>query len=224
MKMKKSKKYKAMLFDYDGTIMDTNQLIESSWQHMANVVLGRKLEEEEYIHTYGIPLLKCMDDFAKKHKTKESGAELAAIYTAYQRQHDSENISLFEGIKELLDALQAKGIKSGIVTSRLKDSTVAGLIRFGLSDYFNALVTADDTDIHKPNPEPALLCCEKLGVDPQDAIMVGDSVYDLLCGKNAGCASCFVEWSVCATKEEAIRRASPDFIVKHPVQLVEIIG
>lgn len=222
--MKKTKKYKAMLFDYDGTIMDTNQLIESSWQHMANLVLGRDLEEEEYIHTYGIPLHKCMDDFAKKHKTKESGAELAAIYRAYQRQHDSEDISLFEGIREALDALRVKGIKPGIVTSRLKDSTVTGLARFGLNDYFEALVSADDTDIHKPNPEPALLCCEMLGVDPRDAIMVGDSVYDLLCGKNAGCASCFVEWSVCATAEEAVRRASPDFIVKHPVHLVEIVG
>ncbi len=223
MKIEK-KKYKAMLFDYDGTIMDTNQLIASSWQHMANIVLGRNLEDEEYIHTYGIPLSKCMNDFAEKYKTKESGDELAAIYTAYQRQHDSEEISLFDGIKEALGTLRENGVKLGIVTSRLNDSTVSGLNRFGLGNYFEALVCADDTSIHKPNPEPALLCCEKLGVDSRDAIMVGDSVYDLLCGKNAGSAACFVEWSVCATKEDAIKKASPDFIVSLPAQLVEISG
>jgi len=216
-------KYKAILFDYDGTLMDTNELVMASWQHMANVLVGHSLPEEELYATYGKPLEDCMRYIKEKYNLACDAIKMCDVYRDYQINHVKEKRHPFPGTDEMLKGLKEKGLKTGIVTSRFNDSTEEGLRLFGLWQYFDALVGADDTHIHKPNPEPAILCCKKLDVDPKDCLMVGDSVFDLQCGHNAGNDACFVTWSVCTTIDKAVKEASPEYIINTPQELINLL-
>ena len=214
---------KAILFDYDGTLMDTNDLIIASWQHMAKTFIGHELESEEMLSTFGKPLEDCMEETRVRYGLSCSKYDMCDVYRAYQKDHLKEQRHPFPGTREMLEGLKAKGVKLGIVTSRFNASTEEGLRYFDLWDYFDGMVGADDTSIHKPNPEPALLCCEKLGVDPKECLMVGDSVFDLQCGHRAGNDACFVKWSLCTSLEKAIAEADPEFIIETPQELINML-
>lgn len=216
-------KYKAILFDYDGTLMDTNDLIVASWQHMARTLIGHELEMQEMLSTFGIPLEECMEMMKAKYGLSCSAVEMCDVYRDYQINHVKENRHLFPGTEEMLEGLKRKGYKLSIVTSRFNASTEEGLKLFGIWDYFDAMIGADDTKIHKPHPEPAILGCKKLGVAPADSLMVGDSIFDLQCGHSAGTDACFVAWSFCTTVEKAVAAANPEIIVSTPQELAAIL-
>ena len=216
-------KYKAVLFDYDGTLVDTNQLIIDSWNHMSTKLFGVPTTGEDIGWSFGIVLRDAMEIEAERRGwTGYTPDELCAHYREYQTQDRIESVKPFDGIMDAVLALKAKGMKLGIVTSRGLESCFAGLKKNGLKDCFDYLVTMETTDIHKPEPEPALICCEGLGVAPQDAVMVGDSVFDLQCGNAAGCDSCFVTWSVGTTPEKAVREGHPTYIVSDPKEFVSL--
>lgn len=215
-------KYKAFLFDNDGTITDSNSLIVSSFRYMSRTVIGRELELPEICASFGRPLDEIMMDFKAKYQLKESIEEMCDIYRTFQKTHSDSGIPAFPDIPKTLAALKEKGVKLGVVTSRLNDSTISVLSQVDIYKYFDVLIGANDTNIHKPQPEPALLCCERLGVDPSEALMIGDAVFDIQCGQNAGCSTCFVGWSFCTTKEQALA-AHPDYIVNTPMDLLELV-
>lgn len=216
-------KFKAFLFDNDGTLTDSNKIIVESWQHMARTLIGHELGLDEIYSSFGRPLDDIMTEVAEKYKLSCTYKELCDVYRDYQIAHSTDGISIFPGIPEALDALNDLGIKLGVVTSRINDSTEKILKENGIYENFDAIIGAYDTRIHKPNPEPALLCCKKLGVDPKDALMIGDAVFDIMCGHNAGCKTCFVAWSQCTTVEQAIEGAHPDYIVYNPMELLDLV-
>ena len=213
-------KYKAILFDYDGTLMDTNELIIDSWQHMARTLIGHELTTEELLPTFGQKLDESMEEMRIKYGLSCTAAEMCVVYRSYQTAHILNKRRLFPGTVEMLKGLKEKGYLLGIVTSRFKTSTEEGLRLFDIEKYFDAMVCSDDTNIHKPNPQPALLCCRKLGVNPEDTIMVGDSVFDLQCSHNAGGDACFVTWSFCTTEDKARAEANPELIINTPQDLL----
>ena len=216
-------KYKAVLFDYDGTLMDTNELIIESWQHMARQLIGHELSQDEMLSTFGLPLVDAMEEVRVKYGLRCSADEMCDMYRSYQYKHVFEQRHPFEGTEEMLSGIQKKGIKIGIVTSRFIASTEEGLKQFDLLKYFDAIIGVDDTDIHKPNPEPAILCCNKLNVAPNECLMVGDSVFDLQCGHNAGTDACFVTWSMCTSTEKAAAEASPEYKINTPQELINLV-
>ena len=124
---------------------------------------------------------------------------------------------------EAVKMLKDYGVLLGIVTSRGKDSCLKGLEKYGMADCFDAFSTAESTDIHKPLPEPALICCRELGIDPADALMVGDSVFDLQCGNAAGCDTCFVTWSFATGVDAAIAEGRPTYVVDTPEELLDLL-
>jgi len=202
--------------------MDTNKIICASWQYMFMEVLGHELPEEKFIYTFGKPLEPALDEVMKAQGVMDKDpADLAAIYRRFQHTHP-DMIELFPGVKETLKALHEKGYKLGVVTSRGTESLKEGLKNFGILEYFTGLVGADDTNIHKPNPEPAILCLKKMDTEPKDALMVGDSVFDLQCGHNAGTDACFVRWSFCTKAEDAIEKAHPEYIISSPEELLNL--
>ena len=219
-----SKKYKAILFDYDGTLVDTNQLIVDSWNHMYMAYCGGELTKEDVVWTFGIPLRDGIDGVMKiKGHSGYDLDELTAAYRSYQADLGPDAMAPFPGVCGVLKELKARGAKLGIVTSRQEKSCMEGLKWYGLCDLFDRIVTAETTPVHKPGPEPALLCLRGLGVDPADAIMVGDSVFDLQCGNNAGCDSCFVAWSFATSAVKAVAEGSPTMIVDSPEQFLDLI-
>ncbi len=215
-------KFKAFLFDNDGTLTDSNKLIVESWQYMARTLIGHEVGLDEIYESFGRPLEDVMVSVVEKYDLACTYEDLCNVYRDYQINHSKDAIPVFSGIPEALDSLNDLGIKLGVVTSRVNDSVEQILKETGIFDNFDAIIGAYDTHIHKPNPEPALLCCKKLGIDPKDALMIGDAVYDIRCGHNAGCKTCFVAWSACTTLEQAIE-ARPDYIVYNPSELLDLV-
>ena len=127
--------------------------------------------------------------------------------------------------KELICEVKARGYKTALVTSRLYNTTMQGLEKYAIKQYFDVIITANDTTKHKPDPEPVNITLEKLGSKPENTIMLGDTLFDLLCAKNAGVKSVLVSWSLVLggkTKED-LGDAAPDYILEKPEDLLEII-
>lgn len=187
-------KFTTVVFDFDGTIADTNKLIVDSWQAVFRARTGKEGDLDVILSTFGEPLFYTMAKFFPEYSVEES----VGIYRNYQKEIFLDEIEIFPGVKELILGLKEKGYKVGIATSRLKESTLLGIKKFELEDAIDALVTVEDTEKHKPDPEPALICLKKLGSKPEESIMVGDSAYDMGCGKNAGMTTVLVGWSEAA--------------------------
>ena len=116
--------------------------------------------------------------------------------------------------------LKDRGYKLGLVTSRLKYTTGLGLDKFELAPYFDYVLTADDTDKHKPDPEPILLTLDKIGSLPEHSVMVGDTMFDLLCARNAGVKSVAVDWTIALTDDQ---KKEADYVIKTASELLEIL-
>lgn len=217
-------KYKAVLFDYDGTLIDTNGIIVNSWQFMGKTAAGIEFTVDDIIRTFGLSLEEAVEKVAKDYGIEGyTTDELCKLYRGYQAEHQEELGELYPGIKEVLFKLKEEGLLVGIVTSRSKESAEVGLRLNGVFECFDAIVGAGDTDIHKPLPEPCLICCKKLGVKPEEAIMIGDSRHDIACAANAGAASVFVKWSFCTKPEELTGISVPTYVIDKAEELLDIV-
>ena len=213
------KKTDTVLFDFDGTIMDTNDMILGSWQHTFRTLTGSETDPDMLVRTFGEPLGKTMARFFPDVQTEES----LEIYRSYQKDRFCDMIKLFPGIRELLDELKKRGYKMGLVTSRLLNTTMQGLETFGIKDYFDAILTADDTPLHKPDPAPINITLEKLGSDRKSSVMLGDTMYDIKCARNAGVTSVLVAWSLALGQTKDFGDDAPDYIINSPGVLFDII-
>ena len=149
-----------ILFDFDGTLIDTNELIIQSFQHTYKTHLNKKVDIEDIIKNFGEILKITLDrDFG------EYSDEAIKTYREFQIENFEKLIAIHKGVKEGVEELHRQGYKLGIVTSRLNDSAIRGLNHFGLMDYFESIIGADDTDLHKPDPTPAFLALKKMGGD-----------------------------------------------------------
>lgn len=210
---------KAVMFDYDGTLMDTNHIIIESWQHTFREIKGTEHPVEELYATFG----EILHDTMARFFPDEDVARCVEIYRDYQLNCYRELIEMFPGMAEVVKELKHQGYLTGIVTSRLPGTTYQGIEKYGLSPYFDVVVTCADTDKHKPDPAPALLAIERFGVGPEESLMVGDTTYDILCGKRAGAKTAMVSWSAACQAETVTGEAEPDFIVKEAGDILRIV-
>ena len=219
------KKYKAFLFDFDGTIINTNDFIVDSWKYVSDMVFGEMRFDIDYLASFfGTPLDYAVDETRKDYGIEGyTTAELCEIYRDYQRNNQDKFGEPFPGISEVLPLLKEKGALLGIVTSRTKHTTLKALERNGLAAYFDAFIAEEDTDIHKPFPEPCLLCCEKLGVSPAESLMIGDSRHDIECGNNAGADSALVAWSFCQKAEGLEGISKPTLVLEKAEDLLQMV-
>jgi pyrophosphatase PpaX len=210
---------RAALFDFDGTLVDTTELIYQSMRHAASEVLGRDdLTREILMANVGQPLPRQMELLSVEH------AE--ALLDSY-RLHNEENhdalIREFPGIEEALGRLRSAGIGVAVVTSKRLFSVDMALEMFpGLGEVVDAWVTMEDTTEHKPRPEPLLKGLELLDNAPREhAAYVGDSPFDVAAAKAAGVNSVAVSWG--AFTEEALRAAEPDHLVPDIDAAVDVL-
>ncbi len=205
-----------ILFDYDGTLMDTNEVVLQSWQHTFRTIRGYEEDPEVIRQTFGEPLVMTLAKLFPETPVEKS----LYIYRTFQREVFTDFVEVFSGMLELLEVLKQRGYKLGLVTSRTKDTTWSGLEHYDMDKYFNAVITAGDTDKHKPDPEPIIIALERMGTLPEEAIMVGDTMFDLLCARNAGVKSVIVDWSVTMTADE---KKQADYVIKSAEDLLNIL-
>ena len=211
-----------VLFDFDGTIMDTNDVIIGSWQHVYRTLRGKEGDLDYILSTFGEPLEYSMETSFPEVPMEES----VKIYRDWHRERFLDMIRLFPGVTEMLQEVYARGYKMGIASSRLRVTLEQGLNKYDLGKYFDAIVAVEDTENAKPAPDIALKTLEMLDAKPENAIMVGDSRLDLLCARNAGVPSVLVGWSATLagkTKEDFAPGEAPDYIIEKPSDLLEII-
>jgi pyrophosphatase PpaX len=212
------KKY--IIWDFDGTIANTNDVILASWQATYEHYLGHRLPVREIEATFGETLRHTIGE-------KIPGApyeEVRDYYRAYQDAHCDGMVYVFEGVKELLDVLKTRGCKLGVATSRTAYSFGNYARDLGIEGCFDVLVTMEDVTEHKPHPASVNLVLEKFGASPEEAIMLGDTKYDIGCANNAGVDSVLVGWSHYVDEESmAADGYEPTYRIERPEQLLDLI-
>lgn len=215
------KKINTILFDFDGTIMDTNEVILNSWDHVFNMILGHDADREEMLVHFGEPLELSMKNFFGAEG--DTVKEYVDIYRSYQQDNFIDDIHLFEGVPEMLEILKNSGYTVALVTSRQKGTTMQCVEKFDLGRYFDMIITANDCSKHKPDPQPINITLEKLGKQPGEAVMLGDTYMDLGCAKNAGVTSILAGWSMALPPEKATGEAAPDYVLKSADKMLELL-
>lgn len=211
--------YKAVLFDLDGTLIDTYQLILSSMRHSTRTYLGKDLSDEELMSLVGTPLDDQMIHFADGDV--ERGLELARVYREHNERVHDEVIREFAGVAEMLGRLKDAGIPLAVVTSKRHVLAMRGIRCCGLEGYLDFVIGPDDFPVHKPDPGPVAEGCCRLGFDPSDCLYVGDSPYDIQAGNAAGCATVVVSWGVFPI--DLLKQDNPTFVIDDPAALVGIV-
>lgn len=206
-----------VLFDLDGTVIDSVTLIRESHRHAVRAVLGLELDDDALVVNVGRPLMEQMQHFSPDH------AEL--LYTTYREWNHANTAALLEpydGIDELLGGIAATGRAMGIVTSKSRDAVdLAWQVLPGVRDRFGVVVVAEDTPIHKPEPDPVLHALERLGAGPDGACYIGDAPFDMRAGRAAGVVTIGVTWGFFTRAD--LEAEGPDLIVDTPQELLRVL-
>lgn len=208
---------KAVLFDLDGTLLDTNELIYKSFYYTFKEGLNLELSKDQITSMFGQPLQDSFKDYSKEEEIDN----LIKMYREYNESLHDNMCDAFLGVNELLNELKRRNIKIGIVTSKRDILARRGMEIANIIDYMDVIVTPECTDKHKPNREPAIYACNKLNIEPKEAIMVGDSHFDLMCGKDAGCKTCGVKYTALDIKR--LEEVNPDYFIDEPMDLLDFI-
>ncbi|MDR0515020.1 MAG: HAD-IA family hydrolase [Coriobacteriaceae bacterium] len=210
---------KAVLFDLDGTLIDTQALILASMNHTMDTVLGKSFPPEVLMHKVGQPLAVQMRDFVDSDEACE---ELLRVYRAHNAAVHDSLARPFEGAQATLDALARAGYPLGVVTSKRHEPAMHGLRLFGLDGYFAFLIGSDDCDTHKPDPGPVVLGTQLIGHKPEECLYVGDSPYDMMAGKAAGAFTAAALWGM--FPREALEEQAPDYLCSAIRELPALLG
>jgi pyrophosphatase PpaX len=193
---------RVVLFDLDGTLIDSIPLILSSMK-VAFEGHPRPPPVAEWVALIGTPL----DAMIRRWAVDEADVErLKERYKVHQWAHHDAMVHAFPGVPEVLDLLSARGVRMAVVTSKLEPSARRSLDFLGLTRHFELVVGLEATGRHKPDPAPVLHALERLGARPDDAVFVGDSPHDVLAGNAAGVATVATLWGPFSREELALAR------------------
>lgn len=206
-----------ILFDLDGTILNTNKVIFSSYKYTLMKHLGLEVSDDELIPYFGEQLLTTLKRFSEEH-----AESMIETYISHNHTIHDELTTPFKGMDLALPYLKSKGRTLALVTSKRREMAIRGLELFDLAKHFTVIIGAEDTKAHKPDPEPILKALELLGAPKDRTIMIGDTPFDIQSAKAAGVASCAVEWSMMA--REVLESHKPDYIIDSMEELYGIIG
>lgn len=214
-----------VLFDLDGTLIDTTELILASCRHtFACHVPGLKLSREALVATFGRSLPAVLREFAVSFGAPDPDAladEMLGTYRVHNDEHHDRLVGRFDGIVDMLTTLRADGHRLGVVTSKREQPARHGLRRDGLESLFDDAIFHDDTERHKPHPEPLLLAARRAGVPPRSVVYVGDSIHDIVAGRAAGMRTIAAGWGPFA--RAVLERERPDAIAERPADVPSLL-
>jgi pyrophosphatase PpaX len=210
-------RWPVVLWDFDGTIVDSVQAIIDAHHVATERVLGIRLPETEIRKRIGEPAHRRIADLVPDRSDE--------VYAAYCEAFDEvapERTPVFPGIMEVLDGLNAAGVASGLVTSRPRDHLLNALDHFSLVGCFETVVALEDTTEHKPLPAPLLLAVAELKATAEGTVYIGDAVMDIASAIAAGTDSVGVTWG--AGQIADLVAESPTLIAHSPEQLASALG
>jgi pyrophosphatase PpaX len=219
------KKAAAVLFDLDGTLIDTTELILASCRHTFERHLRHGCPPRDaLIATFGRSLPESLLETAVAEGVADPHAladEMLATYRAHNDQHHDGLIRCFEGVEPMLSGLRASGMRLGVVTSKRERSARLGMSRYGLGGFFEVAIFHDDTARHKPDPAPLLEAARRFGVAPGDAVYIGDSVHDVAAGRAAGMTTIAAAWGPFPRAD--LHASGPDYIADTPGDVIVLL-
>lgn len=205
-----------VLFDLDGTLIDTNELIHASFVHTFEHY-GLSFTREEIKAFNGPPL---WDTFYSINPDRAE--EMVKTYREHNHAHHEEYVTLFPNVIETIECLKEAQFKLGIVTAKMREGVDIGLNITGLDRYFDTIITVDDVKHSKPHPESVMRALDELESTAQTAIMVGDNYHDIEAGKNAGTLTAGVAWT---HKGRAFLESyHPTYMLEDMTDLLNIVG
>ena len=212
---------KLVIFDFDGTIADTRKSIVVSKQEMMKILGLEVKDDEACASVIGLP---AEDGYRQLYpgisdETLEDCVRVAR--DTFAKSKEEYPPTVFDGIREVLEELKKRGIKCSIASSRNNPSLREFLKSWGMTEYFEYILGADDTLNHKPDPEPVFKTLKDLNVDPDETIVVGDTAFDINMGKGAGIHTCAVTYGI--SKRAALEETGAEHIIDHINELLEII-
>jgi len=206
-----------ILFDLDGTLINTNELIIQSFLHTLEKYYPNKYTREDVLSFIGPPLY---DTFVAMDK--ERVQEMIDTYRAFNHAQHDVLVKEYETVYETVKTLHEKGFKLGIVTTKIRSTVLMGVKLTKLDRFFDCIITLDDVERAKPDPEPVFKALAELKSTPQETIMVGDNHHDILAGKNAGTKTAGVAWTI--KGREYLEQYQPDYMLEKMSDLLAIVG
>ncbi|MCC3355996.1 pyrophosphatase PpaX [Bacillus sp. REN16] len=207
-----------LLFDLDGTLIDTNELILQSFLHTFETYFPERSFTREEILPFNGPTLH--ESFSSVDPDRAE--EMIAEYRKFNHDKHDELVTEFPGVFDTIKTLKEKGYKIGIVTTKIRNTVNMGLKLTKLDQFFDVVVTLDEVKKPKPDAEPVLLALKLLGSTPEEAIMVGDNYQDIVAGQNAGTKTAGVAWS--HKGKDFLLEYKPDFMLENMSDLLNIVS
>ena len=204
-----------LLFDFDGTLLDTNELIIQTFLSVLGKRYPGRFAREDVLHFLGPTLKETFDGI-----DATLSEELIEEYRAWNLEMHDQMVVEFEGVSETLRILKARGIKMAIVSTKRQGMIQRGLKRMDIEDIFEVIIGIDDVVNIKPDPEPILLALERLEASKEESLMIGDNSHDIEGGHNAGVRTAGVAWT--AKGEAYLATFKPTYMLQHISELLEL--
>lgn len=208
--------YKHIIFDFDGTLIDSNYLINKALRETSIKVLGKEITQKKINQVWGKVLVEQMADL-DEFKVEE----LCDYYRMYYRKHRDEHTTIFDGILEMLNDISELGCSMSIVTNKGSSGLDHGLELFNIKHHFEIALSKSDVDKKKPDPEGVFRILEHFNAKKSEVLFIGDSIHDIECGKNAGVDTALVKWTVIDL--DTLLKEKPTYLIEKPNDLINII-
>ena len=212
----KSSDLKAVLFDMDGTLINSRISDTLSFQNVIKENLGLTINKEQMKGYFGTPTKLLLSKFV-------SESQIDKLYQCWlnEKLNNSGLVQIFPGILETILLLRNRGMKTAVVTSQFSSESEITRKQFKLDSYFDAWVTSDDAKFHKPDPEPVRVALKKLNVKPINAVMIGDTINDLDAGRSAGTLIAAALWG--ASDKDILIQRQPEFLFHSTKEVMSLV-
>jgi pyrophosphatase PpaX len=210
-------RYPTVLFDLDGTLIDSGAMILASYRHATRTVLAREIPDEVLAGFIGGGTIR-------DHMISLDAARADELVRVYREHNEPlhDELEAFEGVDRVLQTLKEEGRRLGIVTAKRRRTVDLAFAVLPIARYFDAVVTTETTERHKPHPEPVLKGLELLGAERSEAAFVGDSPFDVRAGKAADVFTVAVAWGNIHPVDRLLD-AGADVLVENPGELLDVL-